>query len=203
MRIENSSGKIANFVDDATLAQWIAMFKRVAHNFTPPNGADAYNITSDQLGWRWLDRTVFSRLRPLFGDDVGLIFAQYQSSEHPIKIHNDFDVDLPAGVQGEPFVSMLIPISVDHGEGDIANASTIVLEPGHDPKLHEEHLSHCDPDKVAQFRIRERHVWEKGSLIWWHAPLQHCSNNYLVTNRSKESIVMHLHHPKVDTNGQK
>ena len=198
MRIENSSGKIANFVDDATLAQWVSMFNRIAHNLSAANGADVYNITSDQVGWRWLEKTVFSRLRPLFGDDVGLIFAQYQSSEHPIKIHNDFDVDLPEGVDGEPHVSMLIPISVDHGEGDIANASTIVLEPGHDPKLHEQHLSHCDPDKVAQFQIRDRHVWEKGSLIWWHAPLQHCSNKYLVTNRSKESIVMHLHHPKVD-----
>ena len=194
--IINNSGQVDDFVDQADLEKWTTMFKKIAHNFTPPNGADAYNITSDQIGWRWLERTVFSRIKPLFGDDIGLIFAQYQSSEHPIKIHNDYDVELPDGVTGEPWVSMLIPISVDHDPSLVGNASTIILEPGTDEGLWERHLSHCEPSDVAPYRIKQIHTWKLGSLVWWHTPLQHCSNNYLITNRSKESIVIHTHRPK-------
>ena len=77
--IINNSGQLDNFVKWTDLEKWIAMFKKIAYNLTAPNGADVYNITSDQIGWRWLERTVFSQIKPLFGDDIGLIFAQYQS----------------------------------------------------------------------------------------------------------------------------
>jgi|TARA_B110001454_G_C12633095_1_gene397818 hypothetical protein len=194
--IINNSGQLDNFVKWTDLEKWIAMFKKIAYNLTAPNGADVYNITSDQIGWRWLERTVFSQIKPLFGDDIGLIFAQYQSSEHPIKIHNDYDVKLPAGITGEPWVSMLIPISVDHDTSLVENASTIILESGTDEDLWKRHLSHCDPKDVAPYKIKHRYTWKVGSLVWWHTPLQHCSNNYLETNKSKESIVIHTHKPK-------
>ena len=47
--IINNSGQLDNFVKWTDLEKWIAMFKKIAYNLTAPNGADVYNITSDQI----------------------------------------------------------------------------------------------------------------------------------------------------------
>ncbi len=152
------------------------------------------HINEKNPGYLWFKKVVFPKIKNLFGDDIGLIFAMYQSTQAPVKLHNDYDVDyIPEYVTGKPYVSMLIPYSVDHTPELCSNTSTVILQPGHQDDLYETLLSHCDPAEVNKYELKDNHVWKTGDLIWWDTKLKHASNNFRKTNTSKESFVIHTY----------
>jgi|TARA_R110001592_G_scaffold43527_3_gene140971 hypothetical protein len=65
------------------------------------------------------------------------------------------------------YISCLIPVSVD------------------------DDISLCDKSSTIVDNVE--HIWKHGDLIWWDSTLPHCSNDFTLTNTSKQSIVIHTY----------
>lgn len=194
LTVQNSSGIVPNFSDQKTLTSWRDIFMKVGSYNKAENEATQAHINEKNPGYLWFKKVVFPKIKNLFGDDIGLIFAMYQSTPAPVKLHNDYEVDyIPEYVTGKPYVSMLIPFSVDHKAELCSNTSTVILQPGHQDDLYETLLSHCDPEAVSKYELKDNHVWKTGDLVWWDTKLTHASNNFRKTNTSKESFVIHIY----------
>ncbi len=194
LTVQNSSGIVPNFSDQKTLTSWRDIFMKVGSYNKAENEATQAHINEKNPGYLWFKKVVFPKIKNLFGDDIGLIFAMYQSTQAPVKLHNDYEVDyIPEYVTGKPYVSMLIPFSVDHKAELCSNTSTVILQPGHQDDLYETLLSHCDLKEVSKYELKDNHVWKTGDLVWWDTKLTHASNNFRKTNTSKESFVIHIY----------
>ena len=194
LTVQNSSGIVPNFSDQKTLTSWRDIFMKVGSYNKAENEATQAHINEKNPGYLWFKKVVFPKIKNLFGDDIGLIFAMYQSTPAPVKLHNDYEVDyIPEYVTGKPYVSMLIPFSVDHKAELCSNTSTVILQPGHQDDLYETLLSHCDLKEVSKYELKDNHVWKTGDLVWWDTKLTHASNNFRKTNTSKESFVIHIY----------
>ena len=194
LTVQNSSGIVPNFSDQKTLTSWRDIFMKVGSYNKAENEATQAHINEKNPGYLWFKKVVFPKIKNLFGDDIGLIFAMYQSTQAPVKLHNDYEVDyIPEYVTGKPYVSMLIPFSVDHKAELCSNTSTVILQPGHQDDLYETLLSHCDLKEVSKYELKDNHVWKTGDLVWWDTKLKHASNNFRKTNTSKEDFVIHTY----------
>ena len=194
LTVQNSSGIVPSFSDQKTLTNWRDIFMKVGSYNKAENEATQAHINEKNPGYLWFKKVVLPKIKNLFGEDIGLIFAMYQSTPAPVKLHNDYEVDyIPEYVTGKPYVSMLIPFSVDHKAELCSNTSTVILQPGHQDDLYETLLSHCDPEAVSKYELKDNHVWKTGDLVWWDTKLTHASNNFRKTNTSKESFVIHIY----------
>lgn len=173
----DNSGIISEFVYTTELLKWVSIMKQFEIttqyqplNIGPPNspptkstvdigechGVDKNNIK----GFILFEKVIMPKIREHFSKDTKLNFAHYLKSTTPVKMHVDV-WDKP------PYISCLIPVSVD------------------------DDISLCDKSSTIVDNVE--HIWKHGDLIWWDSTLPHCSNDFTLTNTSKQSIVIHTY----------
>jgi hypothetical protein len=171
--IVGQSGNEPNFVTDKELEEWtnimksfnVGEFNQTGHGeyIGSSHGVDKNN----KKGYLWFDRIVMRKLRDFFGEDLKLIFSQYVDCNKPIAKHNDiFD-----WISVAPYISLVIPCSVDNNSTDCKKASTIIETPD---------------NKII------KQVWNSGNMIWWDSTLQHWSGDF-DTFSNKQMIVCHTY----------
>lgn len=163
----NKHGIITDFVSPSTLTTWVNILKTfnandfIQHLSKEKIGESRGVDKNHAKGFLWFDRVIMRSVRQHFGEDTKLFFAHYCDSTKPIAPHYDTWDEV------EPYVSMLIPVSVDHDPALCSAAATVVGD--------------------------DHHVWRAGDLVWWDSELLHGSNDFTKTNTSKQSIVIHTH----------
>ena len=163
---KGNSGIISEFVSSDELSQWVNIMKQfdstVFHQpFTRENIGSCYGVDeNNKKGFVLFEKIIMKRIKEYFNKETKLNFSHYVSSTDPIKTHVDV-WDKP------PYISCLIPVSVDEDITLCNRSSTIV-------------------DNIE-------HIWKHGDLIWWDSTLPHSSNDFTLTNTSKQSIVIHTY----------
>jgi len=163
---KNNSGIIPNFVSAEELKKWVSIMEQfeetifyqpvTRENIGTCKGVDEKN----KKGYLLFDRAILKKIRKHFNQDTKLNFSHYADSTIPIKTHVDV-WDKP------PYISCLIPVSVDYDINLCNRASTIV--------------------NGVEYK------WCHGDLIWWDSTLPHSSNDFTLTNTSKQGIVIHTY----------
>ena len=110
----------------------------------------------------------------------------YMDAIKPFEIHGDEYWHKEKQLPGKPYISFLIPVSVDNDPLLTSKASTVVFnEHFLDTKkldnamqYYNSFLSHCDPKKLAKATLKEKFDWSVGDLIFWDSTLQHASGNF-------------------------
>ncbi len=163
---KGKSGIISKFVEPEELDKWVHLMKQFdTTTFYQPQSTldigDCYGVdSSNKKGFVFFEHVIMKKLRASFSTETKLIYGMYVHSTSPIKEHVDV-WDKP------PYVSCLIPVSVDEDKTLCDRSSTIVNN--------------------------VEHVWKHGDLVWWDSTLPHSSNDFTLTNTSKQSIVIHTY----------
>ena len=174
--IKEQSGVVKNFLTEVELDAAIDVFKKF--NSVPvPNGT-SHGITPNHVGYAWFNKFIMKKLHEQFGPDFKLKFAMYQDLTQPFGVHSDLYHVIP----NNPFISCLIPCSVDYNP-DLTNLATTDL------------FEEIDTDATTiptNPTPRARVTWHRGDLIWWDTCLFHSGGEFTKFS-SKQSIVMHTY----------
>jgi len=163
---KNNSGIISEFVSTNELLHWINVMKQfnTTTQYQPNSDIDIGKChgvdENNKKGFLLFEKIIMKKIREHFSKDTKLNFAHYLKSTSPVKKHVDV-WDKP------PYISCLIPVSVDEDITLCNKSSTIV-------------------DNIE-------YIWQHGDLIWWDSTLPHWSNDFTLTNTSKQSIVIHTY----------
>ena len=193
-----TSGIIPEFVDYDTLNDWVKILKTFEeHNqhqigglgvIGASHGIDEHN----KRGYMWFNKVILSKLKEHFDPNLGLVFGHYLNSRNAVRIHDDTFPDQIT--KGRPYISFLIPVSVDNDTGLCENSSTIIVKPGTmTTKEYNQYFTHEDQSVKERFAIDSVMTWRTGDLIWWNSEVYHASNNFRTTNKTKQSIVIHTY----------
>ena len=153
-------------------------------------GIDINNTAS----YLWFKKFFFSKIQTYFEEDMKLIFAFYSSFTKPFAIHTDLK-PLPNNATGRPFVSCLIPVSVDNRPENCSLASTVFFRSDTSSVSEQDrmkHLSHCQPVQLENKQIDEIINWSPLDMIWWKSELDHCSSHFN-NFKTKECFVIHTY----------
>lgn len=185
----NKSGVLKSWVNADTLDDWRNKFMMTDANVANAENSISHGIDkNNKKMYLWFEHVILRRLYKDFGN-CELVFAHYMESKTPLHIHCDTFVEIE---EYTPYVSFLIPISVDNDAKLCNNSSTIILDPGiGDSTDYQKYFTHESVEKVSQYKIRQVLEWNKGDLLWWDSTLYHASNDFLKTNSSKQCIVIH------------
>jgi ectoine hydroxylase-related dioxygenase (phytanoyl-CoA dioxygenase family) len=188
-KFTNKSGIIKSWINASTLNDWRDKFMMTTATSANAENSITYGIDkNNKKMYLWFEHVILKSLRKEF-PECELFFAHYMDSKTPLHIHCD---TFPEKEDYTPYVSFLIPISVDNDAELCNNSSTIILDPGTgDSNDYEKYFTHESVEKVSQYKIRQVLEWNKGDLLWWDSTLYHASNNFLKTNSSKQCIVIH------------
>ena len=141
-------------------------------------GIDINNTAS----YLWFKKKLLDKINNYFDVDLKLIFAFYASFTKPFEIHTDIK-PLPNGAKGTPYVSCLIPISVDNSKDKCELANTIIFRSQKNANAGEDHrkyLGHCDVEQLRHRKIDKIFNWTPYDMIWWNSELDHCSSHFLL-----------------------
>ena len=158
-------------------------------------GDECYGIdVNNTAAYLWFKKKFLDKLNTFFDVKLNLIFAFYASFTKPFTIHDDLK-PIPNDVQGTPYISCLIPLSVDNIQENCHMASTIVFKKEINDNAvedHEKYLSHCDLEKLKNRKIDKIFKWTPYDMIWWRSELDHCSSHFkdFIT---KQCIVVHTY----------
>lgn len=173
-------------------------FKRIFLKNTPTlsnlgdkcYGIDVNNISS----YLWFKKKFLTKIQKNFDVELKLIFSFYASFTQPFPIHHDIK-PIPNDAKGRPYVSCLIPISVD-GNKDLCHlASTVIFKKGNNEDFqrdYKEHLSHCELAKLQKRQIDKIFQWNTCDMIWWKSELDHCSGHFK-NFKNKQCFVVHTY----------
>jgi hypothetical protein len=186
--------KIQSFITSYESTQ----FKKIFLKNTPTSteysdkcyGIDINNTKS----YLWFRKTLLPRINKFFDVELKLIFAFYSSFTKPFIIHKDLK-PIPNNLKGRPFVSCLIPVSVDNDINRCHLASTIIFKTGKNVNAEldqKNYLSHCQLDTLKNKKINKIFSWSSNDMIWWRSELDHCSG-YFSNFKSKECFVIHTY----------
>lgn len=175
-QVQGKTGIVPNFINDADLDSAIKVFQTFAPTEVP-NGI-SHGVTPEHQGYLWFNKIFMKRLYEKFGSEFKLVFAMYMDLTQPFGIHSDL-YHLSKGRQ--PFVSCLIPCSVNHDPLLTYLATTDVYA----------ELDHGQPPPENPTLLTQTE-WKRGDLIWWDTRLFHTGGTFDGFD-SKQSIVIHLY----------
>jgi hypothetical protein len=153
-------------------------------------GIDINNTAS----FLWFKKKLLDKINNFFDLDLKLIFAFYASFTKPFDIHTDIK-PLPNDAKGTPYVSCLIPLSVDNSKDKCNLANTIIFKRQENVNAeadHKKYLSHCNLEQLKNRQIDKIFNWTPYDMIWWRSELDHCSSHFK-NFQSKECIVVHTY----------
>ena len=205
------TGQIDNFLTETELDNLIQVMSKV-QPVTSRNNL-CHGIDHKHILHKWFVDNCFERVQKVFGSDCKLMFGMYMIENQPWQVHHDAYHCNPALGQ-QPFMSMIIPCSVDFKKELCHLSHTIVFEESRldfdifdadsvqqrikdsrfIPDYYQQHLSHNDVKVIQSLSVKQIFPWQRGSLIYWHSDLYHDSDNFIKNGfASKQAIVIHTY----------
>jgi len=203
MKTDLNCGVFAKVFTSNQVENMISLFKRARASSTLGN--DYHGIGPDHLGYLFVKKMLLDPINQLVGVESKLIFAFYLECVTPLYIHRDIK-PIPAA-NGKPFLSFVIPYSVDEDVSKCNYARTLIFDQyGYEnndslldidnnvENLHQVHLQHNKLSWCKKFSLKQDIQWNTGDLIWWDSRLAHSSNDFKAIGcNSKQGIVMHTY----------
>jgi len=195
----NKAARVSHLFEGNVLQQVKEMFVKKLHRNKGLSN-DCFGIESDHVLWSWFYKNIFHKIEMQFSENIKPIFVMYMHAVVPFQVHSDDYWHKEKNLPGKPFVSFLIPISVDNDLEQTHKASTIVFnetkldgeKSNNALQYYDSFLSHCDKTKLKQITIKEKFDWSVGDLIYWDSCLQHTSSDFQKFS-SKQSLVGHTY----------
>lgn len=210
------SGEIKNLFSESDMDHLVECLSEL-DSITIENNI-CKGVSEEHIMYQWFDQHCFSKIKSHIGSDACLVFGMYLEENTMWSIHTDtYHCDpFPHKV---PYLSMIIPYSVD-GKKELVNCSSTIIfnESSYDfapendnknwapnlllratpssnaSKYFESHLSHNDPNIVEKLTLKQIYQWSLGSVIYWESSLLHDSDNFKKNGHvSKEAIVIHTY----------
>lgn len=211
--ISGRSGIIENFVDYKTMTDWKNIFDKhfdtqelhqtkevaVLKNNMKDEKFGEYlgktkGIDKRHKGYLWFKRIILDPIQKHFSTEFHLMYAHFANSEKPLNIHQDYYPErIPEGMSH--YASMLIPYTVEHDPEKCFNAATVLFTENGTmtQQEYDQYASHNNPICMQEFGLDKVYTWRTGDLIWWDAERWHGSNNFPLTCKNKQSLVIHTY----------
>jgi len=215
------SGVIRDIFSNQELVDVVNLMSRLHSNDSEEKSNRFKPIGIGHVLYSWFEKKMLNKILNNFEDEehIKMTFASYTNEKEPFKIHSDYYHKR----SDEPCIAILLPLSVDHGEGDIGKSATIVFDQTDtyfdkdlDPtakkylhkwkdthttvkennasSIHTDYLSHCDKDELEYLTVQNIVKWKRGDAIWWDEKYLHSSNNFKANNiDNKQFIIIHTH----------
>ena len=217
------SGEIIleNFISHSELNKVVEMMSKLpaGTNFEKSTSSSYFkSIGIGHVLYNWFNKIIFKKIQKYFNDDCKMLFCAYVDESTPFGVHSDYYHKRI----GEPYMAILIPISVDNNEDKLSLSKTIIFDQvdtyvdnnNHKKRtannnikkihnkninnnslfLYEDELSHCDKDMLKALSVKQILPWTKGNAIYWDEKLLHCSNNFKTKGiKSKQHIIIHTY----------
>ena len=120
------SGEIIleNFISHSELNKVVEKMSKL------PAGAKYSNIFSTyfkSIGighvlYKWFNKIIFKKIQKYFSDDCKMLFCSYVDELTPLGVHSDYYHKRI----GEPYMAILIPVSVDNNKDKMSLSKTII-----------------------------------------------------------------------------
>jgi len=202
MQIENQAGCVKNMFDEQQISGLLKLFSSKKLVDTGGNGGGTKTVGIHQKAplFPLFEKTFMTPLRNYFNENLKLVFAMYADCRIPFDIHDDCQEHIEQKLPGKPWLSCLVPLSVDNDVDKTHYASTVVFnETEHTVEkdnncvhLYEEKFSHVTIDRLKGVTIKEEYNWHRGDLVWWYSPLMHTSCHFKKF-KSKQMLVCHTY----------
>ena len=216
------SGEIIleNFISHSELDKAVEIMSRL------PTGTYQYGSSKDYFNksigighvlYNWFNKKIFKKIQKYFSDDCKMLFCSYVDELTPLDVHSDYYHKRI----GEPYMAILIPVSVDNNKDKLSLSKTIIFNQidtyiddrdhkkrefkinkktynkniaNNSLSLYEDELSHCDKDILKALSVKQILPWTKENAIYWDEKLLHCSNNFKTKGiKSKQHIIIHTY----------
>jgi hypothetical protein len=208
------AGQLFDVFETEEIQSWVDVFLKIPSTKILDN--DCHGVDEKNSYNFWFQRTIFSRIQKLFGQDLHLMFGMFLNETRPWGIHTDA-YHCNEFIDRKPALSMLIPYSVDHNPALIERASTIVFDQIGDSnrsletqsekdqieednsafKIYKSHLSHNSESLVKKLTIQGIYQWKHNSIIYWNSNNLHDTDNFIANGfTNKQAIVIHTFLPK-------
>lgn len=129
-------------------------------------------------------KTFRKKLEHVFGK-FEIVFVSYSNSRKPVGLHTDEQFHSEKGLPGKHYFSFIVPYSVDDNFDKCGMASTVIFDdyaqyerPDNAVEHHQTYLKHIRESELETVKVKEKHEWQHGSLIWWDSELYHASGCY-------------------------
>ena len=124
------------------------------------------------------------KLEHVFGK-FEIVFVSYANSRKPVGLHTDHHYHIEKGLPGKNYFSFIVPYSVDDNLEKCDMASTVIFDDyakyerqDNAVAHHQTYLKHISESELGTVRVKQKHKWQHGSLIWWDSELFHASGCY-------------------------
>lgn len=135
-----------------------------------------HGVGPEHLGYLWFKRTLLRQISDKMSMPLILSMGMLVDINRPFGIHSDLK-----HVPKMPAISFLIPVSVDHGAGNINSATT---------EIYNEIDDGIAPPDTPTLKLSAQ--WNAGDLIWWDTRLLHSSGRFEGFS-NKQAIVIHTY----------
>lgn len=165
-------GIIKNVLSKKKLDNWKKIYQKVTSTKTN-EGDPFWGIDNNCLAYNWFLKEVMPTIQENSPQQVKLIFSAFVQLKNPINIHKDLK-DIPNGVIGQHYRSILFPYAVDNDKNNFKKASTRFY----------------NNSEVLSDTI----IWEPNSIIWWNSEILHDSGDFHKLNIGfKEYFITHTY----------
>lgn len=202
MQIKDQAGCVKNFFNEQQLSLFLKLFSSKSLIDTGGNGqgTKTIGVHEDAPLYPVFEKEFMVPLRKHFNQDLKLVFAMYCDCKHPFDIHDDCSEHIDRKLPGRPWLSCLVPLSVDGDQSKTNLASTVIFNETEYtvPKennceyLFEEKFSHVTKSRLKGLTWKNEYVWNRADLVWWYSPLNHVSTHFKQFN-SKQMLVAHTY----------
>lgn len=202
MQIKNQAGCVKNFFNEQQISLFIKLFSSNSLIDTGGNGrgTKTIGVTEDAPLYPILNKEFMFPLRKYFNEDLKLVFAVYCDCKHPFDVHDDCSEHIERKLPGKPWLSCLIPLSVDNDVNKTDLASTVIfneteyttVKHNNCEHMFENKFSHVTKDRLKGLTFKEEFIWNRGDLVWWYSPLNHVSTHFKSFD-SKQMLVAHTY----------
>lgn len=202
MQIENQSGSVDNFFNEDQISLFVKLFSAKTLIDTGGNGhgTKTIGIHEEAPLYPIFEKEFMFPLREYFNQDLKLVFAMYSDCKHPFDIHDDCSEHIERQLPGKPWLSCLIPLSVDDDVNKTNLASTVIFnETEYDivkdnncEHMFENKFSHVTKNRLKGLTFKQEYIWHRGDLVWWYSPLNHVSTHFKNFS-SKQMLVAHTY----------
>jgi hypothetical protein len=210
------SGKIDRVFTSEDLKYFRKYFENLNQRKIVNGGNSFTGVSPDHQLYSWFEKRIFSCILP-FIDPCRVLFASYLNEVDPWVVHSDYYHKL----HGEPYLALLIPLTVDHGDQATNKTHTVIFneqdtyvstrnkdkiwEPiewlnnrtiknPNAVEYYKDYLSHLDIEELEYLTVQNVLSWELGSVLFWDERQLHCSDNFLKQGlKSKQALVIHTY----------
>lgn len=202
MQIENQSGCSEKFFNEQQLSFFTKLFLSKSLIDTGGNvkGSKTIGVHEDAPLYPIVEKEFMIPLRKHFDQDLKLVFAMYCDCKHPFDIHDDCSEHIDRKLPGKPWISCLVPLSVDNDESKTNLATTVIFnetdytvpKENNCESMFESKFTHVTRSRLKALTLQEEYIWNRGDLVWWYSPLNHVSTHF-DKFASKQMLVAHTY----------